>query len=241
MSNVEHESATRPNWGEYARLRPHQIAEIMSLVPVAYLPWGAIEWHSYHNPVGLDGYIAEAQCRALARKNGGLTFPVVFVGTDTIKPFKGFKYTLEHSKETISRLCDEYLAQLVDEGFRVVVLVTGHAGGGHTEALQESVERFKSDHPENGVLLCSSFEPIKETYPMNHAAVGETSLQMLVASHTVDLSLVPDGAPPTLDDDGVWGDDPRDATVDLGAAIMLAFVESVSPSIQELLGVTAQP
>ena len=95
MSKSDSELAAPANWGEYARLRPHQIAEIMSLVPVAYLPWGAIEWHSYHNPVGLDGFIAEAQCRALARKNGGLTFPVVFAGTDTIKPFKGFKYMKE--------------------------------------------------------------------------------------------------------------------------------------------------
>mgnify|MGYP006201188507 CR=1 FL=1 len=23
--------------------------------PVAYLPWGALEWHSYHAPIGLDG------------------------------------------------------------------------------------------------------------------------------------------------------------------------------------------
>ncbi|MFV1980450.1 MAG: creatininase family protein [Rhodothermia bacterium] len=222
-----------PSWGEYARMRPQQIAEVMSATPIAYLPWGAIEWHSYHNPVGLDGFIAEAQCRALARRNGGLVMPVVFAGTDTIKPFKGFKYTFEHSPETVSRLCREYLEQFVDEGFRVVVLVTGHAGGGHTEAISGTVEAFASEHPDVGTVFCASFEPVKDRFPMNHAALGETSLQMVVANDLVDLSLIPELAAPTLDDDGVWGKDPRDASVEHGAAIMSAFVDAVSPMIQE--------
>ena len=228
-----------PSWGEYARMRPHQIADVMSNTPIAYLPWGAIEWHSYHNPVGLDGFIAEAQCRALARRNGGLILPVVFAGNDTIKPFKGFKYTFEHSAETVSRLCREHLDQLVDEGFRVIVLVTGHAGEGHTEALSATVEQFQEANPGVGTIFCASFEPIKERFPMNHAAEGETSLQLLVASNLVDLSVIPDGDAPTLDEDGVWGDDPRNATVEHGAAIMSAFVETLSPKIQDLLSKNA--
>lgn len=207
----------------------------MSATPIAYLPWGAIEWHSYHNPVGLDGFIAEAQCRALARRNGGLILPIVYAGTDTIKPFKGFKYTFEHDATTVSRLCREFLEQLVDEEFRVIVVVTGHAGGGHTEALSETVEEFAEEHPEIGLVFCASFEPIKDRFPMNHAALGETSLQMLVANHLVDLSMLPEGDPPTLDDDGVWGEDPRTATVEHGAAIMHAFVDELSPRIQNLL------
>lgn len=216
-------------------MRPQQIAEIMSAAPVAYLPWGAIEWHSYHNPVGLDGFIAEAQCRALARRNGGLVLPVVFVGTDTIKTLKGFKYTIEHRAETVANLCREYCEQLRDEGFRVVVLVTGHAGGGHTDALSGAMETFAAENPDVGTVFCSSFEPIKDRYPMNHAAEGETSLQMVVAKDLVDLSLIPDGDAPTLDEDGVWGKDPRHATVELGAAILTAFVDEVSPMIQEAL------
>ena len=222
-------------WAEYARSRPHLIAEIMATAPIAYLPWGAIEWHSYHNPVGLDGFIAEAQCRALARRNGGLIMPVVFAGTDTIKPFKGFNYTFEHAAETVSQLCREYLEQLVDEGFKAIVVVTGHAGGGHTDALSETIDNFRNDRPDIGLLFCASFEPIKDEFPMNHAALGETSLQMVVSNHLVDLSLVPDGAPPTLDEDGVWGEDPRDASVEHGAAIMHAFVEALSPQIVEML------
>ncbi len=227
------EAPTRP-WGEYARLRPHEIAEIMSRHPIAYLPWGAIEWHSYHNPVGLDGFISEAQCKALARRNGGLVLPVVFVGTDTIKPFKGFKYTFEHRPQTVSTLASELLAQLVEEGFKAIVLITGHAGGGHTDALAAAVDAFRAEHPEIGLLLYASFEPIKDRHPMNHAALGETSLQLLVDRETVDLALVPAGDPPTLDEDGVWGDDPRNASIENGETIMDDFVRTVSAEIKRL-------
>lgn len=232
---MTHEEAASRPWGEYARLRPHEIAEIMSRYPTAYLPWGALEWHSYHNPVGLDGFIAEAQCKGLARRNGGLVMPVVFAGTDTIKPFKGFKYTLEHHASTIETLCSEWLTQLVEEGFKTIVLISGHAGGGHTEALAMAADAFRASHPEIGLIVCSSFEPIKDRYPMNHAALGETSLQLFVDRETVDLALVPAGEhPPTLDDDGVWGDDPRAASLEIGEAIMQAFVDVLSPQIQKL-------
>jgi creatinine amidohydrolase len=231
MSNRE--ALSRP-WGEYARSRPHEIAEIMSRHPIAYLPWGAIEWHSYHNPVGLDGYIAEAQCKALARRNGGLVMPVIFAGTDTIKPFKGFKYTFEHSAGLVTALCLEILNQMVEEGFQLIVLISGHAGGGHTDALAAAADQFRVEHPDIGLIVYASFEPIKDRYPMNHAAVGETSLQLSVDPETVDLALVPAGDPPTLDDDGVWGEDPRAASIETGQTIMEYFVDVLSREIQRL-------
>ena len=36
-----------------------------------------------------------------------------------------------------------------------------------------------------------------------------------------------------LDDDGVWGDDPRAASIEKGEAIMTRFVDTVSPEIQK--------
>ncbi len=132
---------TKP-WGFYERLRPDQIEAIRDRAPIAYLPWGALEWHSYHAPVGLDGLQALGQCRALAQATGGVVLPPVYVGTDTIKPFKGFPHTIEHRAETVRALCREFLSGLEDEDFRVVVIVTGHCGGGHVDALRETVEAF---------------------------------------------------------------------------------------------------
>jgi creatinine amidohydrolase len=55
-----------PLWGRYENLRPAQIDAIRAQTPLAYLPWGALEWHSYHAPIGLDGIKAQELCEALA-------------------------------------------------------------------------------------------------------------------------------------------------------------------------------
>jgi creatinine amidohydrolase/Fe(II)-dependent formamide hydrolase-like protein len=39
----------------------------------------------------------------------------------------------------------------------------------------------------------------------------------------------------TLDDDGVWGEDPRKASADEGAAMLRAFLERSLPKIRTLL------
>lgn len=224
-----------PIWGCLERLRPAHIEAIHARTPVAYLPWGALEWHSTHNPVGLDGMQALGQCRALAERTGGIVLPPVYVGTDTIKPFKGFRHTIEHGAGTVRTLCQEFLEQLADEGFSVVVIVTGHCAGGHVGALRAATDAFAASHPAVDVVVIPSFEPIQEAYPSNHAARGETSFQLLFEPETVDLSQIPPGPAPTLDEDGVWGDDPRPATADDGAAILALFLDRTVPAVRQLL------
>jgi creatinine amidohydrolase len=224
-----------PPWGLYERLRPAQIEAIREQAPVAYLPWGALEWHSYHAPVGLDGIQAHGQCRALAAATGGVVLPPVYAGTDTIKPYKGFPHTIDHRAETVRALCQEFLEGLADEAFRVIVVVTGHCGGGHVDALRETVEVFAEERDDVGVLLVPSFEPTQETYPSNHAARGETSYQLHFDPDLVDLSLLPADREATLDDDGVWGEDPRAASAAEGAAMLALFLERTVPTVRQLL------
>jgi creatinine amidohydrolase len=226
---------TAAQWGRFERLRPAQIESIKTGTPLAYIPWGALEWHSYHNPIGLDGMQALGQCCALAEGTGGVVLPPVYVGTDTIKPFKGFPHSIEHRAATVSTLCREYLDQLAEEGFRVVVVVTGHCGGAHVAALSEAVEAFSEAQSNTTAVLIPSFEPIQDVYPSNHAARGETSLQLLFDPGLVDLSRLPEDRPVTLDRDGVWGDDPRAASASEGSVMLAVFVERTVPIIRELM------
>lgn len=222
-------------WGRYETLRPGQIDAIRANAPIAYLPWGALEWHSYHNPVGLDGIKAHGICLALAEQTGGVVLPPVYVGTDTIKPFKGFKHTIDHPRETVEALATQFLEQLADEDFRVIVLLTGHYGGGHVEAINAAAEAFRASHPDVGLWALPDSEPLDGVFPANHAAHGETSFQLLFAPGYVDLSLLPSDRAATLDDDGVWGDDPREATAEAGEEMLRLFVARAVPRIQDLL------
>jgi creatinine amidohydrolase len=220
-------------WGQYERLRPAEIEAIRARTPVAYLPWGALEWHSYHNPIGLDGMQAHGQSCALAARTGGVVLPPIYIGTDTIKPFKGFGHTIEHAASTVRTLCREFLGQLAEEGFRVIVLITGHCGGGHVDALREAVEQFTGEHDNTEVLLFPSFEPMQDRYPSNHAALGETSFQLLFDPLVVDLAALPQDRVTTLDEDGVWGEDPRNATAEHGQTMLEVFLDRTLPEIND--------
>lgn len=224
-----------PAWGPYERLRPDQIEAIRVQTPLAYIPWGALQWHSHHCPIGLDGTQAHGQCLALAMRTGGVVLPPVYAGTDTIKPLKGFGHTLEHTPALVRLLCMEYLEQLVDEGFRVIVIVTGHSGSGHIRALSETCTTFQTRHSDASIWLVPSFEPIKDQYPYNHAARGETSFQLLFNPTVVALERLPADREPTLDEDGVWGPDPRQATMQEGRDMLNLFCERCIPKILDLL------
>ncbi len=228
------ENVKQLNWGKYAELRPAQIEAIQQLASIAYIPWGALEWHSLHAPVGLDGIKACGLCEALAKETGGVILPPVYVGTDTIKPYKGFKHTIEHSSTTVATLCREYLCQLADEGFRVIVLVTGHYGEGHVEAIKTAVDQFSDENPDVGIWAFPDSEPLEGSFTADHAARGETSFQLLFQPEMVDLTTLPKRET-TLDDDGVWGEDPRKASAEQGQQMLEIFLQNAVPRIIKLL------
>ena len=227
-------SHTQKPWGHYERLRPGQIEEIRDQHAIAYVPWGALEWHSYHNPIGLDNFLALGLSEALAQRTGGIVLPPMYAGTDTIKPFKGFAHSIEFSARVVEMLSQELLQQLYQEQFRTLILVTGHCGKGHTDALSASVAAFNEEENSGSALLIPSFEPIKDSFPPNHAALGETSFQLLFDPSLVDVELLPKNRVATLDDDGVWGQDPRKSSSALGQRMLSLFCERCVPQILNL-------
>lgn len=222
-------------WGPLETLRPAQIEAIQRKTPIAYLPWGALEWHSLHNPVGLDGLSGRAFAEALAKRTGGVVLPAVYAGTDTIKTLHPFGHTLEHKASTVRTLCREYLDELADCGYRVLVLVIGHVGGGHLKALREASAAFSKKNKKVRVWAMPVTEPLEGRFRGDHAALNETSFQMLIRGESVDLKRLPKGRPLTLPVDGIWGQDPRKATAARGARMKAAFVRRAVPRIRRML------
>lgn len=233
-------SMPEKHWGRYEQLRVGQIEEIRRQRSIAYIPWGALEWHSYHNPIGLDGMVAEGICEAVAARTGGIVLPPVYFATSTIKTLKGFGHTIEHSEGLIRQMASELLAQLVEEQFKVIVLLTGHCGQPHYDILCRAGEECAARHPEVRVVVLTETDRLKGLAERNHAARGETSLQLYFAPKTVDLSRLPQDRPATLDHDGVFGDDPRDATTEEGGELTRAFVDRFAPEVEKLWEEVAQ-
>lgn len=222
-------------WGRYERLRPGQIEKIRNVSPVAFVPWGALEWHSYHNPIGLDGIVAEHLCMEVARRTGGVVLPPVYFATSTIKPLKGFAHSLEHSEKLIRQMATELMDQLIAEKFNVIVVLTGHCGQPHFDLLREAGRECAGAHPGVEIIVLTETDELADLADVNHAARGETSLQLFFAPETVDITLLPAGRAATLDDDGVWGDDPRQASAEEGERLAEAFAQRLAKRIDGLV------
>lgn len=232
--NSNNHEASSSAWGHYGDLRPVQIEKIRAAAPVAYVPWGALEWHFQHDPIGLDSTKALGICTELARRTGGVVLPPIPMGVNTIKPYKGFPHCIDFSEELASRVAEELCLQLADEAFRVVILFTGHYPPEQISALEAGASRAREQTPGTRFVVWADNLLMGDAFRADHAGATETSFQMLFAPGSVDFSGMPDG-PVTLDDHGVTGDDPREASVERGQRQLEAVLASGVPQVKAWL------
>lgn len=223
----------RPS-GLYSDLRPVEIEAILKAAPIAYVPWGALEWHSQHAPIGLDSVKAEGICKAIAQETGGVVLPAIPMGVNTIKPFKGFPHSIDISADLASRVAEEFCLQLGDEGFKVVILFTGHYPPEQIDALQVGADKATSALGTTHFEVWADLHFLGDDFQADHAGATETSFQMHFVPGSVDVSSLPD-RPVTLDDDGITGGDPREASAERGAEQLAVVVRRAKQRLDEIL------
>lgn len=225
-------------WGLYDKLRPVQIEVIQQHFPIVYLPWGAIEYHGNHNPTGLDTHKAQHLCTDLAKQNGGLVLPAISLAANLISSYPGVnfpKHSIEFSEKVIQLICEEYLEQLAKQDFKIIVLLSGHAGEPHLQILRDTATKFNKKYLNKYFWALAEFDIIKdELLVANHSAIGETSLQLLYEPETVALNVLPKDGKITLNEHAVSGADPRTATAAHGKNIANAFLKNAHKKINEL-------
>jgi len=228
-----------PKWGLYNELRPMQIDNILLEAPIAFLPWGALEYHGNHNPVGLDSIKSQHLCIDLAKKTGGLVMPVVDLSANLIKSFPGVsfkKHSIEFSEKLVRMICQEYLDQLAEQDFKVIVLLSGHAGEPHLQILKTVAQEFNKKQSDKYCWALAEFDILPdELLKANHSGLGETSLQLYYASETVDLAALPRERAITLEMDAVSGEDPKLASALHGEIIANAFINKANAQLRLLM------
>ncbi len=224
---------------------PAEIEAIAAAVPVAYLPWGALEYHGRHAATGLDSLKAHALCLALAREVGGLVYPAVSLGANTIKTAPDLQFprhSIDFSETTLRLVAREYFAQLADESYQVVFVLCGHVGQPHYDILKEEARRADDAATRTTFIATSETDLVPpELFVVNHAALGEVALLMASDPDCIDLSRLPADRVPTLADDAVWGPDPRPATAELGRTFTAAFVAAAAARLRPLLPHSSAP
>lgn len=207
INNKRHSQSWRLN-----ELLPAELEARLVEKPIVILPFGTIEWHSYHLPIGLDSLKAEALCERVAAQTGAILGPTTHWAVGGVP----FPYTLRFDLDLIESLARQIFQQMALVGFRVIIALTGHYGLEQTLMLKRAaLETMRTSTVT--IFAGGEYEVVTDTgYHGDHAARWETSLLWAIRPDLVRLKDVE--MPQPLD--GIIGQDPRgSASPELGAEI----------------------
>jgi len=163
---------------------------------IAIIPVGANEQHGPQNPLGTDHLIARAIAEETAKRTGVLCLQVIPFGVSS--HHKQFWGTIYISPETFKDYVKEVCLALNYYGIRKVVIVNGH--GGNLYALIEMARELREQEIFVSIfqwwsaankLLPDLFKPEER----RHAAAEETSLNLALYPHIVDMDKAVDEEP----------------------------------------------
>ena len=234
-------------------LRPGEIMAEKERFSVVYLPIGPLEWHGPAMPYGTDPLMAQELARAAARITGGVVMPTLFVGTERERPSyileaKGFEDPNQYvvgmdvpnncmksfyaREDMFALIVREHLRLLVQQGYKLIVIVNGHGAWGQKGNLERLAIEFSNETASKVVVTMPDPLEEGENFDFGHGTLMETAIIRGLYDEHVELGELPPREVPLkyvdygIADDTVFegqrspGDaviyDPRDATVDLG-------------------------
>lgn len=214
----------------YEWLGPDGIARAKADSPVAYVPLGALEWHGWHLPTGLDGIKSQELCLRIAEETGGVVLPPLWFGTG------GLHYEYETSlmvdEELLFPLVHHVIARLCELEYEVIVALTGHYAGEQVEMLDAVAASVEAEHDASIIAI-----PEHEAYPdeprMDHAGKWETSILLALRPDLVDVDAFDDHPDEPLK--GVYMTDPREASREAGEETIAVIIQTVSGWVREEL------
>lgn len=212
-------------------LFPNELQARLEQRPILVLPFGTIEWHSHHLPLGLDGLLAEDLGARVADLADAVLAPVSYWAVGGVP----FPYTLNLPASVIEPLLIAVFEQFGAMGFRVIVGFTGHFGLEQTLTLKRAALAVMARSPVT-ILPVTEYDLTTDAgYKGDHAATGETSLLWSLRPDLVRLEAVPPDSPL----DGVLGADPRGtASPDQGRVWVEAIASRTAEVAARLLEAT---
>ena len=258
---------------QIAYLRPEQIIDEMQRCPAAYLPIGPLEWHGPHLPLGVDPLNAENAAKLAAERTGGLVFPTLYWGTerertpemldwlglDTHAYVVGMDFPANRlssmycSEEIFALLVREQLRLALHMGFRLLVLVTGHAATNQIEVLKRLAVEFSAESPAKVITVLPFVTNASGVMEVGHASLIETAIMQALHPDVVQLENLPALPEPLRNAD--WAvvdyetflgnptpertiheyDDPRLANAAQGRLTIIQAVEQIVMQVEEAL------
>ncbi len=197
----------------YAELKPEQLDALWAKNALAIVPWGALEWHGSHLPLGLDGLIAEWFAQKLADVTDSVLLPSVWLPMTTLP----HRHSQQVQTATFRLILDDMLHGLYTSGARRICLITGHYAQGHLMEMSEAALRAMEDHTDLLVFAGSPLEPLAQPELLDHAGHFETSQLLAIRPDLVELDKSAKKGPQSK---AILGEDPNLGTVEEGTALL---------------------
>ncbi|MFO8009040.1 MAG: creatininase family protein [Candidatus Brocadiia bacterium] len=219
-------------------MRPAQLERALREFPAVYVPFGLIEWHGRHLPLGNDALKAHAFLVKVAERCGGVVYPPVFFPCATAADGT----LAEEDRRWKVPMVTALFARLKAAGCRVIIGVSGHNIREQLEMIRRGLEPVTADGTVAGDALFEVMPEWAEEHDGecggDHAARWETSNMMFFYPELVDLDELGDGplAPNMQAPDGIGGLDPREhAGAEAGRRNVEIAVQIIGRRARELL------
>ncbi len=206
-------------------MRPGQLEAAARKFPVVYVPFGLIEWHGKHLPLGNDALKAHAILVKTAERFGGAVYPPIYF-------HEGF------GKKELVPVLSTLFARLKMTGFRVIIGVSGHNVQGQIDMINQALEPVVADGTVAGNGLWEITLSQGPESATDHAAKWETSNMMFLYPDTVAMAELGSGplAPNMKAPDGIGGLDPRvHASAEVGRRNVELAAEAIGKKAKQLL------
>ncbi len=215
-------------------MRPGQLEAAARRFPVVYVPFGLIEWHGRHLPLGNDALKAHAILVKCAEKYGGVVYPPIFFPSAIYADGQFQEADLEYKVPLLAAL----FGQLKQAGFRVIIGVSGHNIPEQMDMINAALQPVVAGGTATGIGLWEVSLSLCDESDTDHAAKWETSNMMFFYPDLVDMSelgtgpLAPDMQPPH----GIGGLDPREhASAETGRRNAELAADAIGRKARELL------
>lgn len=206
-------------------MRPAQLEKALREFPVAYVPFGLIEWHGRHLPLGNDALKAHGILVKAAEQFGGAVYPPIY-------------FHENFPKDSLVPVIRDLFQRLKKTGFRVLLGVTGHNIQGQIDMINQALKPVVADGTVAGMALHEVSLSKGPESNSDHAAKWETSNMMFFYPELVDMAALGDGplAPHMKPPDGIGGLDPRKhGSVEVGRRNVHLAAEAIGRKARELL------
>jgi creatinine amidohydrolase len=231
---------------------------------VVVIPFGSVEQHSLHLPLGTDSIIGEAIAHRLEQelREQILLLPMTWLGCS--RHHMDFAGSLTAEIETFIDVGEQLVSSMSEHGFRNFILLNSHGGNTNKVSLMAEKLRYKLGPAVKVVavtywhLISEEIQAIRETPigGMGHSGELETSVMLVVRPELVRKDLIdPDGLERASKFEGrdlfVPGKvavakpfkemtrhggigDPRKASREKGDKILSVIVEKLSEVVKEI-------